>query len=124
MKNFQIRRFPKLNKHITHPTRATRHPLFRRQKSTTTTTDTLGIAASGTSTSTVRNDATTSHQTQMDPNPEAIPHHDESHAGPYGVEAPPDWSFVVTVTEVVVEIKPSEVAGGGIGIVKGKEGEV
>ncbi|KAF1850596.1 uncharacterized protein K460DRAFT_400648 [Cucurbitaria berberidis CBS 394.84] len=34
-----------------------------------------------------------------------VPHHDESHAGPYGVEAPPDWNFVVTVTEVTVTVK-------------------
>lgn len=36
---------------------------------------------------------------------ELVPDHHESHTGPYGVEMPPDWSFVVTVTEVTVEMK-------------------
>ncbi|KAJ4364464.1 Chromosome transmission fidelity protein 18 [Neocucurbitaria cava] len=32
-------------------------------------------------------------------------HHDDSHAGPYGVEMPSDWAFVVTVTEVNAAVK-------------------
>ena len=28
-----------------------------------------------------------------------LPHHDEFHAGPYGVEVPPDWSFAASVAE-------------------------
>ncbi|KAF2127789.1 hypothetical protein P153DRAFT_358627 [Dothidotthia symphoricarpi CBS 119687] len=31
--------------------------------------------------------------------------HDDAHSGPYGVEAPPCWSYMVTVTEIHVEIK-------------------
>lgn len=34
-----------------------------------------------------------------------IPTHEDSHAGPYGVEVPPDWSYVVSVTEVTVSLK-------------------
>lgn len=34
-----------------------------------------------------------------------LPEHQESHAGPYGVEAPPHWDFVVTVSEVTVAVK-------------------
>jgi hypothetical protein len=36
---------------------------------------------------------------------EAVHEHHGSSAGPYGLEMPPDWSYVVTVTEVTVEIK-------------------
>jgi hypothetical protein len=36
---------------------------------------------------------------------ETVPGHHESHAGPYGVEMTPDWSFVITVTEVTIEAK-------------------
>lgn len=39
------------------------------------------------------------------PSVHPVPHHDEAHVGPYGVEAPPDWSFVMTVTEVVMEVR-------------------
>lgn len=35
---------------------------------------------------------------------ETIPHHDDAHAGPYGVEVPVDWSFVVSVTDVTVSV--------------------
>ncbi|KAF9693394.1 hypothetical protein EKO04_008680 [Ascochyta lentis] len=34
-----------------------------------------------------------------------LPQHDESHAGPYGVETPLDWDFLVTVTEVTVVVE-------------------
>lgn len=33
-----------------------------------------------------------------------IPPHEESHVGPYGVEVPPDWSYVVSLTEVTVNL--------------------
>jgi hypothetical protein len=36
---------------------------------------------------------------------EPLPEHDESHVGPYGVEAPLHWDFVVKVTEVIVIVK-------------------
>ncbi|KAF2622310.1 hypothetical protein BU25DRAFT_425891 [Macroventuria anomochaeta] len=35
---------------------------------------------------------------------EPLPEHDESHVGPYGVEAPLHWEFVITVTEVTVTV--------------------
>jgi hypothetical protein len=34
-----------------------------------------------------------------------MPEHDESHVGPYGVEVPLQWDFVVKVTEVTVAVK-------------------
>lgn len=37
--------------------------------------------------------------------PDPLPEHDESHVGPYGVEAPLEWDFVMTVTEVSVAMK-------------------
>ncbi|KAF3052385.1 hypothetical protein E8E11_011343 [Didymella keratinophila] len=36
---------------------------------------------------------------------EPLPEHDESHVGPYGVETPLHWDFVVKVTEVTVAVK-------------------
>jgi hypothetical protein len=47
---------------------------------------------------------------------ESVPKHHEAHAGPYGVEMPPDWSFAITVTEVTIEV------GGGAQPNKGEEG--
>jgi hypothetical protein len=44
-----------------------------------------------------------------------MPEHHEAHAGPYGVEMPPDWSFAITITEVTIEV------GGGA---QPNEGEV
>ncbi|KAF2027055.1 hypothetical protein EK21DRAFT_115175 [Setomelanomma holmii] len=38
-------------------------------------------------------------------NIDPVPEHHDSHAGPYGVEMPLEWSFHVTVTDVVVEVK-------------------
>jgi hypothetical protein len=35
---------------------------------------------------------------------EPLPEHDEMYVGPYGVEAPPNWDFVVT-TEVTVAVR-------------------
>lgn len=36
---------------------------------------------------------------------ETVPEHDEAHVGPYGVEMPREWEFVVvTVREVMVEV--------------------
>ena len=65
---------------------------------------------------------------------ETVPEHDESHAGPYGVEMPPDWEFVVVqisnVTAVaVVEKKVPNVTaltvvkenGGRDGLERGHE---
>ena len=51
---------------------------------------------------------------------EPVPEHHEAHTGPYGVEMPPDWEFVVvSVTEVTVEVANSgEVEERG----KGEEG--
>ena len=40
---------------------------------------------------------------------EPLPEHNESHAGPYGVEAPLRWDFVVKVTDITVTVK----LGGG-----------
>ena len=34
-----------------------------------------------------------------------MPEHDESHVGPYGVEVPLHWDFVVKVAEVTVPVK-------------------
>ena len=31
--------------------------------------------------------------------------HEDAHAGPYGVETPPCWSYVVIFTEVHAEVK-------------------
>ena len=36
---------------------------------------------------------------------EPLPEHDDSHAGPYGVEAPLHWDLVVKMTEVTVAVK-------------------
>lgn len=36
---------------------------------------------------------------------EPLPEHDKLHTGPYGVEAPPHWDFVVTVTEITTSVK-------------------
>jgi hypothetical protein len=35
---------------------------------------------------------------------EPLPEHDESHVGPYGVEAPLHWNLLVKVTEVTVAV--------------------
>jgi hypothetical protein len=57
-----------------------------------------------------------------------VPHHDDAHVGPYGVEMPPHWDFVATVTTASVAVKTecdavgerSEIKGCK-GIEKGKE---
>lgn len=43
--------------------------------------------------------------TNPDVTSESLPEHDELHVGPYGVEAPLHWDFVVKVTEVTVTAK-------------------
>jgi hypothetical protein len=37
--------------------------------------------------------------------------HDDLHVGPYGVEAPPHWDFVVTVSEVTVVVQSGNATG-------------
>jgi hypothetical protein len=34
-----------------------------------------------------------------------VPHHDDAHVGPYGVEMPPHWDFVATVTTVSISVQ-------------------
>jgi hypothetical protein len=36
---------------------------------------------------------------------ERVPEHHESHMGPYGVEMPPDWNFVVAKPEDEVDLE-------------------
>lgn len=36
---------------------------------------------------------------------EPLPEHEESHTGPYGVEAPLQWEFVVTTNKVTLSVK-------------------
>jgi hypothetical protein len=51
---------------------------------------------------------------------ETVPGHHESYMGPYGVEMPPGWSFVITVTEVTIEAKAGSEGKGAESSMKRK----
>lgn len=42
---------------------------------------------------------------------DSLPEHDETHAGPYGVEMPPNFSFIVTVNEFIASEHNDDLAG-------------
>lgn len=53
---------------------------------------------------------------------EPLPEHDESHAGPYGVEVPLHWDFVVEATKVTTAVRAGPDEKGCTGPAHSDEG--
>lgn len=118
MRQFDSLKFVKMLKRSGKPTHSSARALHVRNTSTTTTTLVTESKTQCTSTEVTTEDVQTRgtdatnaklhvlarHITPATPFLD-VPHHDEIHAGPYGVETPPDWSFAFTITEVSVVIK-------------------
>ncbi|KAF1835919.1 hypothetical protein BDW02DRAFT_578360 [Decorospora gaudefroyi] len=88
------------------PVRSPLHGSFKRNTSVTSAPS-LGKAAVESATARESNAHAGANETESATVPavDPLPQHDDVHVGPYGVEAPLDWTYIVIVSEVTVAVQ-------------------